>query len=266
MQAGHRPNKPSDSSVSLARRHALRHGLALFAGSAMGRLVSAAGPSISMQPIDMEYAGYLVSGVGATPLASARLKAVEQAGQYEIVLSVESFLADLTYRSTGKVGPAGLVPLQYREHRKVAFRSARQKLVNYVHTEDPALQNTMSGETLYVPPGSQDRLSLILQVIWMSQRDQTVLSDNAEHELPFARVNRVTASRWRVSGPERLSRQLDSGGPGRSRTTGYRISRVADSRATIDVSMWLSADSGHHPLVLQFAEKGRSLRFVHDSV
>jgi len=277
MQADNRSAADAGSPVSPARRDHLRS-LTLLGGAAASPLAWAAAPggatppdaaakqAVGMQPVDMEYSGYLVSGVGATPLASARLRAFEQQGRYEIELSVESFLADLTYRSTGLVGPSGLVPLQYREQRKVAFRSPRQKRVNYIHTEDAALQNTLSGEQLHVPPGSQDRLSLILQIIWMSKRDSTVLSDNAEHELPFARVNRVTASRWRVRGPERLSRQEGSGGPGRSSQSGYRISRVANSRETVDVSMWLSQNQGHHPLVLQFAEKGRSLRFVHDSV
>jgi len=264
----------TETSVSLPRRDHLRSSMALLAAGAISQLPWVVAPIASaneqpagMQPVDLEYAGYLISGVGATPLASARLRAFEQQGRYEIKLSVESFLADLTYLSTGRIGPNGLIPMQYTEQRKVAFRSERQKLVNYIHSEDPALQNTMDGDKLYVPPGSQDRLSLILQIIWMSRRDPKVLSDNRELELPFARVNRVSASRWLVRGPERLSRQQESGETGgRSRQMGYRISRVADSRETIDVSMWLSTHRGHHPLVLQFAEKGRSLRFVHDSV
>lgn len=277
MLVDNRPVADAGSPVSPGRRDYLRR-FALLGGAAISSFAWAvksagAGPTeavakhaAGMQPVDMEYAGYLVSGVGATPLASARLRAFEQQGRYEIELSVNSFLADLTYRSTGMVGPNGLVPLQYWERRKVAFRSARHKRVNYIHTEDAALQNTLSGDQLHVPPGSQDRLSLILQIIWMSKRDSTVLSDNAEHELPFARVNRVTASRWRVRGPERLSRQEGNGSLGRSSQSGYRISRVANSRETVDVSMWLSQSQGHRPLVLQFAEKGRSLRFVHDSV
>ncbi|MGH1359169.1 MAG: DUF3108 domain-containing protein [Burkholderiaceae bacterium] len=233
---------------------------------AMPALGLAAEHSLTLQPFALDYSGYLVSGMGSTPLASARLTAASEGGRFSVELVVESFLADLTYRSRGIIDQHGLKPLQYQERRKVAFRSAREKTVMYVHTDDSKIQNTQVGDQLFVPTGAQDRLSLILQVIWMSRRQPQLLSNDAEFGMPFARVSRVSESRWRVRGPEPLVRQEDEGPSRGSRVSGYRITRVADQRDTVDVAFWLSADQKLQPLVLQFAEKGRRLRFVHDSV
>lgn len=259
-------------SLSSRRNQKRRQVLGVVAGLTGNALLpsltcarEADGPS-GLVPLDLQYAGYLVSGAGSTPLASARLRANSQAGRYQIELQVESFLADLTYQSQGIIDAAGLKPLQYHERRKVAFRSERKKSVVYVHTDDKKIQNTQAGNQLFVPTGAQDRLSLILQVIWLSRANSALLTDNAELSLPFARVNRVTESRWQIRGPERLAREDGDERVQRTTPMGYRVTRVADSKDTVDVSFWLSADQALQPLVLQFAENGRSLRFVHDSV
>ena len=220
----------------------------------------------AMEPLDLSYAGYLISGVGATPLASARLQATQQGDRYQIELRVESFLADLTYKSRGLIGETGLKPLEYQEMRKVAFRREREKSALYIHTDDVARQNTRVGQQLYVPDGAQDRLSLILQVIWMARRNPDLLVNDVELSLPFARVDNVTESRWHVRGPERLQRAETDQPATLSSQHGFRITRVADAKDTVDVAFWLSAQQPRRPLVLQFSEKGRSLRFVHDSV
>lgn len=262
---GRHSNGPA-APVDLSRRRMVVAAGSASALAAIAPAVLANEPSNALRPLSLDYSGYLVSGMGSTPLASARLTASSDAGRFSVELQVESFLADLTYRSRGVIDQHGLKPLEYHERRKVAFRSAREKTVMYVHTDDKKIQNTQAGQQLYVPTGAQDRLSLILQVIWLGRRQPSMLQNDVEFDLPFARVSRVTDSRWRVRGPEPLVRQADEYNSRQSRLSGYRITRVADERDTVDVSFWLSADNKLQPLVLQFADKGRSLRFVHDSV
>ncbi len=264
-EAGRQPDGP-DAPVDLSRRRMVLAAGGASALTAFACPALADGMSNALRPLSLDYSGYLVSGMGSTPLASARLTASSDAGRFSVELQVESFLADLTYRSRGVIDERGLKPLEYHERRKVAFRSAREKTVMYVHTDDEKIQNTQVGQQLFVPTGAQDRLSLILHVIWLGRRQPSMLRNDFEFELPFARVSRVTDSRWRVRGPEPLVRQSDEHSFRNSRVNGYRITRVADQRDTVDVSFWLSADNRLQPLVLQFADKGRSLRFVHDSV
>ncbi len=211
--------------------------------------------------IDLPYEGFLLNGSGATPLASARLQADRDATGYRIVLTVNSILADLTYESRGDVDPYGLVPRQFIDRRKVAFRSPRERTVHYAYTDDPGLVNQIRDDHLQVPPHTQDRLSLMLQMMQMGRADAQFLRDGHSVQIPFASTSRVAPSRWQISGPEPVA--ADTADAARAgRPPGFRISRVADSENTIDVSFWLAVTPDHRPLALQFSESGRSLRFV----
>lgn len=227
--------------------------------------------------LDVPFTGYLLTGATATQLATARLVATQDEAGYRIVLDVESFLADITYESTGTVDAGGLVPREFSEKRKVAFRSPRERRVRYVYADaepprpsdsrssssgaDQAEPRLREGELL-VPAGTQDRLSLMLHMMALGRADAGVLRSGNDLSIPFASTSRVSESRWRISGPEPVA-STDEAAALPDAPRGYRIVRVADSNNTIDVSFWLAASAAHLPLVLQFSESGRSLRFVH---
>ena len=221
--------------------------------------------------IELFYDGYLITGFGSTRIAKALMEFKPNGERYRMQLKVDSMLADLSYTSEGRIDEAGLHPESYLEERKVAFRRARKKAVRYVPTSDPSGVNQFDGKSLTVPPGTQDRLSLLIQYSLLAQADPALLTPGRETEIPFARVNSVSASRW-SAGPVRPER-LDGaegqaeGDENPSPTDGsvlvaQRVARVARKKESVDVSFWLSADASRRPLILQFSENGRRLRFV----
>jgi hypothetical protein len=221
--------------------------------------------------IELFYDGYLITGFGSTRIAKALMEFKPNGERYRMQLKVDSMLADLSYTSEGRIDEAGLHPESYLEERKVAFRRARRKAVRYVPTSDPSGVNQFDGKSLTVPPGTQDRLSLLIQYSLLAQADPALLTPGRETEIPFARVNSVSASRW-SAGPVRPER-LDGaegqaeGDENPSPTDGsvlvaQRVARVARKKESVDVSFWLSADASRRPLILQFSENGRRLRFV----
>lgn len=221
--------------------------------------------------IELLYDGYLITGFGSTRIAKATMQFTPRDSRYQMQLRVDSMLADLSYRSEGQITAAGLQPESYVEHRKVAFRSAREKSVQYVRTTDASAINQYNGKTLTVPPGTQDRLSLLIQFSLMAQANPGLLTPGHETEIPFARVRSVSASRW-SAGPVQSERadgadSADQDEPAARSATGpvlvaQRVARVATKKESVDVSFWLAADASRLPLILQFSENGRRLRFV----
>lgn len=217
-----------------------------------------------LESLALDFAGYLVTGAGATPIASAQLTAEAGGQRYRIVLRVESFLADLSYESEGRIDTAGLHPEHYTEARKIPFRSRRVKTVQFREADPGDRPYRREGDVLWVPPGAQDRVSLLFQYTLLARADPTVLSPGAERSIPFARLNEVAPSRW-AAGPAERIRALDS----EDATQGplaHRVARVADAQATVDVAFWLWAGARRLPLILQFSENARSLRFVATAV
>ncbi|MGB7183542.1 MAG: DUF3108 domain-containing protein [Burkholderiaceae bacterium] len=219
--------------------------------------------------IRLNYEGYLITGFGNSKIATAVMDFVPKDGRYLMQLTVESMLADLSYSSEGRVDQHGLHPERYIEKRKVAFRSARTKQVQYVVSKDAAAINRFDGGKLTVPPQTQDRLSLMIHLSLVAQANPTLLAPGQEIDIPFARVSAVSSSRWSASEVQPV--QLDAGASENDTThtrraapvrPAQRIARVADKKESVDVAFWLSADKDRLPLVLQFSENGRSLKFV----
>ncbi|MEZ5739429.1 MAG: DUF3108 domain-containing protein [Burkholderiaceae bacterium] len=231
---------------------------------ALGQRESLAPASRLLGPLSnlvLDYAGFLLTGMGSTPLASARLSVTASASRYSIRLSVESFLADLGYESQGRLDAAGLHPQYYAERRKLPFRSRRLREARYRETTDPARVNTRDGEVLLVPPGTQDRLSLIFQYSLLARADPRIVQAGHEQSIPFAGTSDVNASRWSADPPEWI-RPTDDENASAGRRQANRIARIAEPGSNgLDVAFWLSANDKRLPLVLQFSEGGRSLRF-----
>jgi hypothetical protein len=243
------------------------------AESKAGAKVGGNGVTVVAPPpaIELFYDGYLITGFGSTQIAKALMSFKPTSDRYSMQLKVDSMLADLSYTSEGRIDEMGLHPETYLEQRKVAFRRARKKAVRYVPTTDPSAVNRFDGETLTVPPGTQDRLSLLIQFSLLAQADPALLKPGRETEIPFARVNSVTASRWSAGPvrPERLDgAEGEPQGDGDTSPTdgsvlvAQRVARVATKKESVDVSFWLSANPARRPMILQFSENGRRLRFV----
>lgn len=224
------------------------------------------------KPFELKYDGYLINRLGTNRIASAKMTFKPDGGRYHLTLSVDSFLADLHYQSDGRIDQAGLHPESYRERRKVPFRRERTRQVKYVVSDDLAQINKIRDGALVVPPNTQDRLSLLVHVSLLAQVNPQLLDAGHDLAIPFARTNRVDSSHWRVGVPEFAPSAFKDAieddaepttqtKPGKAQAQRVQRLRGADSKK-LGVSFWLTNNAERLPLVLQFSEKGRTLKFI----
>lgn len=223
----------------------------------------------------LRYDGYLINRLGTNRIASAKLRFAPKGDRYHLSLSVDSFLADLHYQSDGRLDQHGLHPETYRERRKVPFRREKIRQVRYEVSEDPALINKWRDGTLVVPPNTQDRLSLLVHISLLAQTNPQLLQAGHDLAIPFARTSQVDFSRWHVGGLQKApaagrarDRDRDDDvdwpvGDAPKQIHAQRIERrrPKDSKK-LGVAFWLTDNASRLPMVLEFAEKGRVLKFV----
>ena len=221
----------------------------------------------------LKYDGYLINRLGTNRIASADMQFHNSSGQYRLTLAVDSFFADLQYVSEGRVDQAGLHPKKYWERRKVRFRSEKIKQVKYEVSEDPAKVNTRHNGVLVVPPNTQDRLSLLDHISLLAQANPELLEAGHDLAVPFARTSRVDNSLWRIGATQLApsafkdaQSEEDDESTVQFASLSVQAQRVQRRRDTgskkLGVAFWLSDNAERLPLVLQFTEKGRTLKFV----
>ena len=229
----------------------LAGGLPLAAGAVAGSIPPA------VRKAQLRYDGYLVNMMGATPIASARMRIDVGDATYAVGLEVESVLADLVYESRGKVDAKGFHPEHYIERRKVALRSPRTKEVRLREAATAPPHGVRVGDVLQVPPGTQDRLSMLLQYGVLARAQPAILPQREPVDIPYARFDRVVPSRWRAQ----VAAPVPIGARDERSLRAWRIARVAE-KDDVGVVFWLGADAAHLPLQLEFSDGDRSLRFV----
>jgi hypothetical protein len=264
-------------AASLAGRRSARivASLPLIAASGMRPARGAGEPlgGIGADPerpngFELAYDGFLETGGRSTPLATALLRLVAGDGDYRMTLDVDSLIAKLHYESRGRVADDGLHPERYRERRRMPFGRRRDRSVRFVPA-DASSGPKAAGETyasaapapgentLAVPAGTQDRLSLVGQ-LWRLARDEDgPIAAGRPIEIALASTSKVRRVVLRAD----PAAGLDVGGRA---MRAHRIRRVDGSEQTddLDVEVWLDAANRHLPLAIRFIEPDRALRFV----
>jgi hypothetical protein len=224
------------------------------------------------KPFELKYDGYLINRLGTNRIASARMSFRLNGGRYDLSLTVDSFLADLYYQSEGRIDQSGLHPEIYRERRKVPFRREKTRQVKYVVSDDPRQINQRRDGALVVPPNTQDRVSLLVHFSLLAQTNPQLLEAGHDLAVPFARTKAVDNSRWRVgsleTAPSAFKDAVEDDVEPITQTESpgmqaQRIERVrGEGSKKLGVAFWLTNNAQRLPLVLQFSEKGRTLKFV----
>ncbi len=224
-------------------------------------------------PFQLKYDGYLINRLGTNRIASAMLKFSPNGNRYALSLTVDSFLADLHYQSDGRLDQFGLHPENYRERRKVPFRREKIRQVRYQETNDHAQVNRRREGTLIVPPNTQDRLSLLVHISLLAQANPALLEAGHDLAIPFARTSQVDFSRWRIGERQKApatargrDRDDDADPPVQKVSRAAQAQRIERRRPKdskkLGVAFWLTNNASRLPMVLEFAEKGRVLKFV----
>lgn len=223
-------------------------------GALLAGLASALPARAARAGFDIDFKGYYESGGNKMPLASARLRYEPAADAYRMRLEVDSMLADLFYESRGRLDAAGLHPEHYVERRSLPFGRKRLREAHFVKAgRDGA--GPVGPDTLVVPPGTQDRISLIGQLWELAARPDGPFGDGRRFDLPLASVSKVRPVGLQVDPPASLR-------IGERELAARRVRRVdAPGDDDLDIEIWMAVDGHRLPLAIRFMERDRALHF-----
>jgi hypothetical protein len=187
-------------------------------------------------------------------VARLEYRLVRDGDRYEIRTEGEAeglislvYAGTLSQASVGRIGPGGLEPLHYTEQRgkrperSVAFDPDARRLK----------PTAGRGEPVWLPPGTQDRLSVFYQVGLLARAEPERFVAGSTRELPVASMRDVRIERFEVVGDETL---IAPGGPIRA----LHLVRAAPP-GTDDprIDLWLGYDFEMLPVRLRVEDAGR---------
>lgn len=228
--------------------------LGAVTGALAGRPASA-GTTDFDAGFDLAFDGYYESRGERTPLASARLRFVPGGDAYRMSLEVTSLLADLFYESSGRLDAQGLHPERYVERRQLPFGRNRRREARYVPLETDGQAGPVGEGMLAVPPGTQDRISLIGELWRLAGLAGGPFKERGSIDLALASTSKVRPVSLRVD----PRAPLEIGG---RRFQAWRVRRIDEGADDeLDIEVWFDAAGRMLPLAIRFLEKGRALHF-----
>jgi hypothetical protein len=216
------------------------------ATSPAGRIVSA---PVSARHVFRVYYGTLGARV---PVAKLEYTVRHDGVTYEIRTRAYAeglvsliYSGVLTQVSSGRLGPAGLEPLQYVEQRG----NRPQRMVSFDH-EQRLLTVADRRSTVEFPEGTQDRLSVLYQLGLLARAAPEKFVAGTTHAVPVATMSRVSHETFSVVGPEVLN---PAGRPIRA----LHLSRPSPA-GTDDpgIDVWLGYDFDMLPVRVRFQDPG----------
>lgn len=207
---------------------------------------------------DLGYDGYLEMGGTPLRIAQASVEFRPEGEAYRMSMHVSSPLATLDYESRGTIDARGLHPREYREARKTPGRSPRERSVRFEESAGATRSAPAADGVLAVPPGTQDRLSLLMQLSLIARADSSRIAPGTRLAIDVAGLEYVTRARLEIGAPEPV--RIGSGS-----IDAQRIHRLPDDPNATDIDFWLAAGPRRAPVVIRFADDGRGLRFVAQS-
>lgn len=191
---------------------------------------------------------------GADSLGRGRLRlSYPSTDRYDIELSAQArrwlrmaFRGEIRVRSTGRIGPAGLIPDRYE-----------QGLVGgtpIASTFDWTLRQATlkAGEApVPMPDGLQDRLSIAFQLGLLAEADASFLRPGRRVAVPMAGRGRILPLAFTVTDPEELVL------PGGILVSAIRVESdpLQTARSGV-IRLWLDPADRHLPARIQLSEPG----------
>lgn len=220
------------------RRDATLHLLASGALLAQPSLARAAGLSVapSMRlhyQVNLQARGFPLTG-------KAELAWQHDGQTYDARLTLTSLVGARTQHSAGRITPQGLAPERYVE------RARREETTLF---ERAAGRITFSAGQPPAPlaAGTQDRLSLQLQLGALMASDAALRRPGATIELPTASTHDAQVWRFRVEAQEEL--QLPGG-----HQQAWRLQRLAREPADQKLELWIAPAQAYTPVRLRLTE------------
>jgi hypothetical protein len=214
----------------------------LFLSLAFTSTLAAAAP-----PQQVE-AQYIVTTNGGITIGRANETFTRKGDTYAIRSETRSegvlkaFVDDqFTVESSGRVAKEGLKPLEYTERRakdsKRDLKSTFDYRIDVMHTvmrDEPS--------DAWVPPGTQDRMSIMYQFGHMGELGETLV-------IPMADRRRIKTYKWKLAGEERITTPA-----GEFDTRHYQrvIEQVIPGEKETKVDVWLAKARSNFPVRVIF--------------
>ncbi|MBC8023568.1 MAG: DUF3108 domain-containing protein [Burkholderiales bacterium] len=195
------------------------------------------------QPKQIE-AQYVVTTNGGVTIGRAT-ETFSRKGNTYVIQSVtrsdgalKVFLDDqITVESTGRIGPAGLQPLEYNERRA---KDNKRDLKSTFDWDKSVMHTVMRGEPsdAWFPPGTQDRISIMYQFAHIKQLGETLV-------IPMADRRRINPYTYKLVEEGKITTPA-----GEFDTRHYR--RVTNEAKDTKVDLWLAKDRFNIPVRVIF--------------
>ncbi|MFM2073863.1 MAG: hypothetical protein RJB34_168 [Pseudomonadota bacterium] len=162
-----------------------------------------------------------------------------QDGRYDAVLAIRMpLLGSRTQTSTGRIGPLGLMPERFGERQ-------RDEAATHFDYEGQRVRFSRNRPDAPLAPGTQDRLSVILQLA--AQLQAQPLETGQSVEVPVASSREVALWRWTVG--EMLTLDLPQGS-----VLARHLTRAALDERDQTIELWMAPSLQYLPARIRISQ------------
>ena len=187
---------------------------------------------------------YEITGLskGRSIFANGRFEWTVDGGRYDAVLEVRMVLLGArTQTSVGRIGPQGLMPDRFGERQ-------RDEAATHFDYEGQRVRFSRNRPDAPLLPGTQDRLSVILQLAALMQARPSDFEVGSEVNMPVASSRAVEDWRWQVGDLETI--ELPKG-----TWVARHLIRPAVHERDNTVELWMAPSLQHLPVRIRITQR-----------
>jgi hypothetical protein len=178
---------------------------------------------------------------GRSVFAEGLLEWTVKDGRYDASLAVRMvLLGSRTQTSVGRIGPQGLMPERFGERQ-------RDEAATHFDYEGQRVRFSRNRPDAPLLPGTQDRLSVILQLAVRMQANPQDFEAGRELSMPVASSREVENWRWQVGELETLALPKGS-------VRARRLTRPALNERDNTIDLWMAPTLQHLPVRIRITQ------------
>ncbi len=199
-------------------------------------------PSIAVPPAQTRLVYDITGEVkGRNVFAEGLLEWTVKDGRYDASLAVRMvLLGTRSQTSVGRIGPQGLMPERFGERQ-------RDDAATHFDYEGQRVRFSRNRPDAPLLPGTQDRLSVILQLAVRMQANPQDFEAGRELSMPVASSREVENWRWQVGEMETLALPKGS-------VRARRLTRPALNERDSTIELWMAPTLQHLPVRIRVTQ------------
>lgn len=199
-------------------------------------------PSVSVAPTQTRLVYDITGEVkGRSVFAEGLLEWTVKDGRYDASLAVRMvLLGTRTQTSVGRIGPQGLMPERFGERQ-------RDDAATHFDYEGQRVRFSRNRPDAPLLPGTQDRLSVILQLAVSMHANPQDFQTGREWSMPVASSREVENWRWLVGELETLALPKGS-------VSARHLTRPAMNERDSTIELWMAPTLQHLPVRIRITQ------------